>query len=83
MATFQVRLYGTITRDIICREVDAESEAEVMAICASEKPMYRVQTILPATRFPSIFENSTSPITSDESLSGSSPPTDTEKQSKT
>lgn len=45
MQTFEVTLYGTITRDIRHFEVDAESENEARAICADALPSYRLQEI--------------------------------------
>lgn len=49
MRTWSIELGGTITRDIIWREVDAETEAEVREICAVELPTYRVRSIIPAS----------------------------------
>jgi hypothetical protein len=48
--TWHVELSGTITRDIIWRECDAEDEAEVRRICKASLPSYRVRSILPAPR---------------------------------
>lgn len=45
MKTFRLELYGTITRDIIWRECDAEDEAEARAIAAAELPTYRLNAI--------------------------------------
>jgi hypothetical protein len=45
--TFDVVLYGTITRDIRRMECDAENEADVRAACAKEFPTYRIDSVLP------------------------------------
>lgn len=49
MQTWNIELSGTITRDIIWREVDAETEQEVREICARELPTYRVRSVIPAS----------------------------------
>ena len=80
MPTYSIELSGTITRDIIWREVDAENEDEVRKICAQEMPYYRVRSILPADPSDTPSKASTSPIGSDANSSISSPRTDTEKR---
>ena len=45
MKTYRVELGGTITRDIIWRECDAESIADVHRIAAIEMPTYRVRSV--------------------------------------
>ena len=47
MPRYSIELSGTITRDIIWREVDADDEDEVRAICAEEMPTYRVRSVVP------------------------------------
>lgn len=46
MPRYSIELSGTITRDIIWREVDAIDENEVRSICASEMPTYRFRSII-------------------------------------
>lgn len=52
MKTFRLELYGTITRDIIWRECDAENEAEAREIAARELSTYRLNAIeeIPETK---------------------------------
>lgn len=45
MKTFRVELGGTITRDIIWRECEAEDIAEVHHLAALEMPTYRVRSV--------------------------------------
>lgn len=45
MQTWNVTLHGTVTRDIRRFEVDAETEDDARAICAAERPTYRVHEI--------------------------------------
>ena len=45
MDTFEIALYGTITRDIKYFECEAESEDQVREICARDAPTYRVHSI--------------------------------------
>lgn len=45
MKTFRLELAGTITRDIVWRECDAETEAEAREIVAREMPTYRLRAI--------------------------------------
>jgi len=54
MKTYRLELAGTITRDIIWRECDAESEAEAREIAARELPTYRLRAIelMPGTPEP-------------------------------
>lgn len=67
MQTWRIELSGTITRDIIWREVDAETEAEVREICAREMPMYRVRSCLPVEDLTPSSQNLPSQNTSGES----------------
>lgn len=71
MQTWSIELSGTITRDIIWREVDAENEDEVRKICARELPSYRVRSILPVDPSTPSLPNTGSPNTSDENSSTS------------
>lgn len=64
MKTWVIELGGTFTRDIIWREVDAETEAEVREICAREMPYYRVRSITPAKPSTISSEITRSPSTS-------------------
>ena len=48
MQVWRIELGGTVTRDILWREVDAETEQEVREICARELPTYRVRSIAKA-----------------------------------
>lgn len=66
MQTWSIELSGTITRDIIWREVDAETEAEVRQICAKELPTYRVRSVLLVEPSTTSSPSSTSPPTSGE-----------------
>lgn len=45
MKTFEVVLYGTITRDIRRMECDAENEDDVRKACAEQFRTYRVHSI--------------------------------------
>ena len=45
MNTYEVELYGTITRDIKHVEVEADDEDSVRAACAREMPAYRVHSL--------------------------------------
>lgn len=82
MRTYSIELSGTITRDIIWREVDAENEDQVRAICAQELPSYRVRSVIPVDHSMSGADSSPSPMPNDESLSTSSPPSATAARSK-
>jgi hypothetical protein len=69
MQTWSIELSGTITRDIIWREVEAETEQEVREICARELPTYRVRSIIPASLSDTSLKASTQPSPSDENSS--------------
>lgn len=46
MKTYRFELYGTITRDIIWREAEFESEEEARAAVAEAYPTYRVNCLI-------------------------------------
>lgn len=66
MPTYNIELRGTITRDIIWREVDAKDETEVRQICAQEMPTYRVRSVLTVEPSTTSLPSSGSPKASDE-----------------
>lgn len=59
MRTWSIELGGTITRDIIWRETEAETEQEVREICARELPSYRVRSIIPSGDSPGNSDTTT------------------------
>lgn len=61
MPTYQVELAGTITRDILWRELDAKDEAEARQICAAEMPTYRLRAISLRDSSAPCSPNTTSP----------------------
>lgn len=69
MQTWSIELSGTITRDIIWREVDAETEQEVREICAREMPMYRVRSVVLASHSDPLSSPLIPPKPSDENSS--------------
>lgn len=61
--TWSIELSGTITRDVIWLEVDAETEQKAIEIVAMELPTYRVRSIISSDHSLSYFESTPSPPT--------------------